>query len=160
VRDALPGAGRRPLLIGVGNAARGDDAAGLLAARALGGIELEGDPSALIDLVDGVDEVIVVDAVRSGAPAGTVHRFDVSERPLPATVRSSASTHLVGLADAIELARALGRLPPRAIVYGIEGERFDTGAPVSAAVADAIARLADELRRARRDARTAARRAP
>jgi hydrogenase maturation protease len=131
-------------VIGLGNAARGDDAAGLLVARAVGGIELEGDPSALIDLLDGAAEAVVIDAVRSGAAAGTVQRLDVSEHPLPTALRSSSSTHLVGLADAIELARALGRLPPRVIVYGIEGERFDTGAPVSAAVAAAV----DELVRA------------
>ncbi len=147
-------------MIGVGNAARGDDAAGLLAARALGGIELEGDPTALIDLFDGVDDAVVIDAVRSGAAAGTVRRIDVHEQPLPADVRSSASTHLVSLAEAIELARALGRLPPRVTVYGIEGERFDTGAPLSAPVAAAIERVADELRRVRRDARTAPRRVP
>jgi hydrogenase maturation protease len=144
VRDALPDAGRRPLIVGLGNAARGDDAAGLLVARAAGGIELEGDPSALIDLLDGAPEAIVIDAVRSGAAPGTVRRFDVGATALPA-VRGSTSTHLVGLAEAIELARALGRLPPRVIVYGIEGERFDTGAPVSAAVAAAISRVADEL---------------
>ena len=40
-------------MIGVGNAARGDDAAGLLAARRLGGVELEGDASAVIDLLEG-----------------------------------------------------------------------------------------------------------
>jgi hydrogenase maturation protease len=147
-------------VIGVGNAARGDDAAGLLAARALGGIELEGDPTALIELLDGEPEAIVIDAVRSGAPAGTVQRLDVGDRPLPATLRSSASTHLVGLAEAIELARALGRLPPRVTVYGIEGERFATGAPVSPPVAAAIERVAAELRPARRDARTARRPGP
>jgi hydrogenase maturation protease len=144
VRDALPDARRRTVVVGVGNAVRGDDAAGLLAARAAGGIELEGDPSALIDLFEGADEAVVIDAVRSGAAPGTVQRIDVSERPLPAALRSSASTHLVGLADAIELARALGRLPPTVTVYGIEGERFDTGAPVSATVAAAI----DDLVRA------------
>lgn len=125
-------------MIGVGNAVRADDAAGLLVARALGGVELEGDTSALIDLLDGVDEAVIVDAVRTGAPAGTVQRFDAGAAPLPASLSSSASTHLVGLADAIELARALDRLPPRVTVYAIEGERFDTGAPISPRVAAAI----------------------
>ena len=37
-------------MIGVGNAARGDDAAGLIAARRLGGIEHEADPLALLDV--------------------------------------------------------------------------------------------------------------
>jgi hydrogenase maturation protease len=110
-------------------------------ARALGGIELEGDPSALLDLFDSCDEVVIVDAVRSGAPAGTLHCFDAAAGPLPATLRSSTSTHLVSLAETIELARTLGRLPPAVTVYAIEGTRFDLGAPVSPAVAAAIDQL-------------------
>jgi hydrogenase maturation protease len=55
----------------------------------------------------------------------------------------------VGLADAIELARALGRLPPRVTVYGIEGERFDTGAPLSDSVAGAIDEVVALARSAR-----------
>ena len=85
-------------MIGVGNAGRGDDAAGLLVARRLGGIELEGDPSALLDLFDGVDEAVVIDGVRSGAEPGTVHRFDVGAGPVAAVPRG-ASTHLLGLAE-------------------------------------------------------------
>ena len=56
---------------------------------------------------------LVVDAVASGAAPGTVHRFDASERAVPARVFRS-STHAFGVGEAIELARALGRLPGRA----------------------------------------------
>jgi hydrogenase maturation protease len=131
-------------VIGVGNAACGDDAAGLLAARRLGGVELEGDPSALLDLFDGVDEAVVIDAVRSGAAPGTVHRLDVGAAPVTAMPRG-ASTHLLGLAEALELARVLGRLPRRATVYGIEGTRFAVGDTVSPAVTAAIDRVVAEL---------------
>jgi hydrogenase maturation protease len=55
------------------------------------------------------------------------------------------STHRFGLADALELARALGRLPPRVVVYGIEGSRFAPGRPMSPAVAAAVERLAGVL---------------
>jgi hydrogenase maturation protease len=138
VRDPLFEARRRPLIVGVGNAYRGDDAAGLLVARRLGGIALEGDPSALLDLFHGVSCAVVIDAVRSDAPPGRIHRFDASAAPLPDSVRSSSSTHAVGVAEAIELARTLGRLPERLIVYGIEGARFDGGTGVTRAVAEAI----------------------
>ena len=62
------------LVIGLGNAARGDDAAGLIAARRLGGVEHEGDPLALLDLWDGADCAVVIDAVSSGVEAGTAMR--------------------------------------------------------------------------------------
>jgi hydrogenase maturation protease len=129
---------RGVLVIGVGSAARGDDAAGLLVARRLGGREHEGDPLALLDAWEDAATAVVIDAVSSGAAPGTVHRFEAGDAALPARLRSSTSTHAVGLAEAIELARALDRLPPRLIVYGIEGERFTTGADLSPAVAAAV----------------------
>ena len=42
------------------------------------------------------------------------------------------STHLLGVAEAVELGRELDRLPQRLTVYGIEGERFDVGEGLSA----------------------------
>ncbi len=56
------------------------------------------------------------------------------------------STHLLGVADAIELGRALGRLPARLFVLGIEGERFTTGAALSEPAAAAVEQLVAELR--------------
>ena len=125
------------LVIGIGNAARGDDAAGLIAAQRLGGLEHEGESLALLDIWDCAESVVVIDAVRSGAVPGTIHRFDAAE-PLPATLRSSTSTHAVGLAEAVELARALGRLPAQMTVYGIEGERFEAGTGLTPAVSAAV----------------------
>jgi len=110
----------------------------LLAARRLGGIELEGDTSTLVELLTDAPAAIVIDAVRSGASPGTIHRFEVGDTPLPVTLRSSSSSHLVSVAEAIELARALDRLPPAVLVLGIEGTRFDIGAPLSDPVAAAI----------------------
>jgi hydrogenase maturation protease len=87
----------------------------------------------------------VIDAVRSGAPAGTIHRLDVGSEPAPAAPRLG-STHAVGLAEAVELGRALGRLPARLELYGIEGARFDAGAELTPAVERAVEALCGELR--------------
>jgi hydrogenase maturation protease len=96
---------------------------------------------------DGAPAATFIDAVSSGADPGTVHRFDVSAEPLPTSLRGSTSTHALGLADAIELARTLGRLPERVVVYGIEGRSFAAGDPVGAAVTAAVDRVVAELRR-------------
>lgn len=136
----------RRVVIGIGNAARGDDAAGLIVARRLGGVEHEGDPVALLDVWRGADRAVVVDAVSSGAAPGTVQRFDAAAAPLPAHLRSSTSTHAFGLAEAIELGRALGRLPPELTVYGIEGERFEAATELTPAVAAAVDAIAAALR--------------
>ncbi len=136
-------------LIGIGNPLRGDDAIGLLVARRareLAGsgvevMELEGEPSRLIDAWQDADVAVVVDAVRSGAPEGTVMRFDAAAEPLPASV-TATSTHALGLGDAIEIARALDRLPRRLVVYAIEGISFEAGSGVSPAVAATVDEVA------------------
>jgi hydrogenase maturation protease len=110
--------------------------------------EVEGDASALVDAWAGAVHAVVVDAAASGAPPGTVSRFDALAGPLPArSVRSS--THAFGVPDAIELSRALGRLPGSLEVYAIEGESFIAGDRLSPAVEQAVARLVDALRAGR-----------
>lgn len=141
----------QPLIVGVGNAWRHDDAAGLAVARLVGGVELTGEVAGLVEVLGAHHAVIAVDAVASGAGPGTIHRFDAAATPLPGGFRS-ASTHALGLAEAIELARALDALPAQLVVYGIEGADFSAGEGLSAAVADAVERaaalIAEEIVRA------------
>ena len=86
----------------------------------------------------------MIDAVRSGArPARCT-----ASTPAPSRCRPRwriASTHALGLAEAIELARALDRLPARLELYGIEGARFEAGAGLTPAVAPAVEALCGEL---------------
>jgi hydrogenase maturation protease len=145
------------ILIGVGNAWRGDDGAGLAVARRVrelspAGVEVrevEGDATALVEVWSGAEGVVVVDAAQSGALPGTVRRFDARARPLPArSLRSS--THAFGVSDAVELARALDRLPARLDVYAIEGASFTAGEGLSQAVGRAVDELAESLASDRR----------
>ena len=89
----------------------------------------------------------MIDAVSSGAEAGTIQRLDASVEPLPASLASAPSTHAVGLGQAIELGRALGRLPGRLIVYGIEGNTFTAGEELSPRVAEALKSLVEQVHR-------------
>jgi hydrogenase maturation protease len=130
-------------VIGVGNAWRRDDGAGPAVASALGGTSTD-DPSRLLDLWADAAHVIVVDACASGAPAGTVGRFDAAAGPLPAGIGSS--THAFGVADAVELARTLDRLPAALEVYAIEGADFGAGPGLTPAVERAVVHLIRELR--------------
>lgn len=132
------------LLIGIGNEFRGDDAVGLAVARAVAArgmpgvevIEHHGEGAELIELWRGRDQVVVVDAVSSGAPPGTLHRLDAAQ-PLPANL-FCFSSHAFGLAQAIEMARTLDRLPASLTVVGIEGKSWTHGAPLDPAVAAAV----------------------
>lgn len=140
------------LVVGIGSP-YGDDAAGLLVVRRLAAagvpvrtVELS-DVTCLLDLWRPDERVAVVDAVRSGAPPGTVHVLDMTEHPLPAETvvvgpRAKASTHGVGLPVLVELARALGRLPRQLVLYGIEGVRHDLGQLPSAEVLAAVRAVA------------------
>jgi len=137
----------------VGNRLRGDDAAGLEVARHLRGTlpagveitEREGEPTALIGGWEGVDALWVVDAVSSRSATGTVHRLDATDRALPPDP-FRASTHHVSLAETVELARALGRLPAQTVVYGIEGGSFAVGEPLTPSVAAAAVAVAAAVR--------------
>jgi hydrogenase maturation protease len=127
------------LVIGVGNESRGDDGAGIEVARRVrrrcppGTVVLEsaGDAASLI-------EVVLVDASSGIGPPGSVRRFDANVSRLPAGMHTSS--HALGVAEAVEMARALGALPGRMTVYAIEGARFRHGSGLSPVVRDAVAR--------------------
>lgn len=134
----------------VGNRWRADDAVAIeigerLRTSLAGEAEVvvhEGEPTALIDTWAGTDALWVVDAVSSGATPGTIHRFDASSEVVPAEL-FRASTHHVSLAEAVELARALGQLPRLTVVVGIEGELFTVGEGLSPAVAETVDPVVD-----------------
>jgi hydrogenase maturation protease len=133
------------VIVGLGNEWRGDDGVGPEVARRLGGTVLDGEPIGLVALLDGEASVVVVDAVASSAATGTIHRHDASAEPLPTALFGSTSTHALGLAEAIELARSLGVLPARVLVLGIEGESFEFGKGLTPPVAAAADHLVEEL---------------
>jgi hydrogenase maturation protease len=142
------------LVIGLGNEFRCDDGAGIAAARRLRDRaagdafevwELQNDPTALLDAGRDRATVVVLDTMRSGAAPGTILRFDAGAEgaAIPEPAVGSASTHAIGLSEAIELGRALDRLPARLVVYAIEGRRFDAGIGLSDELQAALPRLVE-----------------
>ncbi|SRR5579875_3561633 len=140
------------LVIGIGNEYRGDDGVGLAVVRALRTRQLEntrlmecdGDCTVLFEAWKDVDKVILVDAVVSGASAGTISRFDAHTQALPANYTFS-STHAFGIAETLALARALGQLPPCLIVYGIEGKSFASGESLTPQVKKALPNVVEQV---------------
>ena len=132
------------LVIGLGNPDRGDDAVGVKVARLVAAerldvrvVELD-DPSEALDAWAPEDTVVVADAVSSGGDPGDIHVLDAVAQRLPTGGWAAGGTHALGLAAVVELGRALGRLPRRLVVVGVEAGRFDHGAPLSDAVAAAV----------------------
>jgi hydrogenase maturation protease len=118
------------VVAGLGSAYRGDDAVGPLVAELFASVNcgvrdvgpLE-EPLDLLGRFDGADLAIVIDAVRSGAPIGTVRVVDVD----------LAYSH-----DVLRLARAVGRAPRRLVLVAVEGEAFELGSAMSVAVSSAV----------------------
>jgi hydrogenase maturation protease len=142
----------RVRILGIGSPS-GDDQAGWLTVDALADCGVRGNhglaidkldrPGAsLIGLLDNTDWVILVDAMQSGDRPGRVKRFDQDAWP---DYTHGLSSHGLGVLDALSLARALGKLPPRVDLYGIEIGLAYPGERASAEIRDAARHLAGHI---------------
>ena len=133
------------VVIGVGNPFAGDDGAGRAVARRLIGRndcafevrECSGEATSLMSEWTGFDDVVLVDACRGAGPPGSVHRFGPDDVERVARLQH-ASTHSLGVAAAIGLARALGTIPKHLVIYAIEARHSSDGAGLSVEVDHAI----------------------
>ncbi|NBO65081.1 MAG: hydrogenase maturation protease [Acidobacteria bacterium] len=147
----------KSIVIGIGNRDRGDDAVGIIVAGRLREIEalparvleLAGEGATLIDAWQGYDRAILVDAIRPGAKPGmegAIHWFDGHETVLPSGL-FHYSTHAFSVAEAVEMARVLGLLPPVLLVCGVVGKSFAPGLSLSPMVEQAARTLTADLAR-------------
>jgi hydrogenase maturation protease len=144
------------LIVGIGNLYRSDDAVGIATVRRLKQrlpadvrvVEETGEGTRLVETWRGAFSVILIDAVQSGAPPGTIHRLDARTQEIPAEW-FRCSSHAFSLAQAIELGRALDQLPRRVVLYGIEGRNFEAGEalspPVERAMGVVVSRVLREI---------------
>jgi hydrogenase maturation protease len=133
----------------------GDDRVGWEVAQGLGRIpwaEHGPDSVVTVDCLDrpgagllerfrDADCVILIDAMRSGAPAGTLRRMHPDEILADA---DSPSSHGFGLAQTLALGRALGELPSNLVLFGIEADAFD-GPRISPALEAAMPGLVERM---------------
>ncbi|MFJ7912359.1 hydrogenase maturation protease [Kitasatospora sp. NPDC096204] len=151
----------RTVVIGVGNEYRRDDGAAVavlaeLAATGLAADRItlcDGEPTRLMDLWEGADLAVVVDAVRAdpGEP-GRIRLVAVDADHLLADPladeETAAGTHGLGLGHGVALAAALGKLPRELLIVAVEGQDFSIGEGLSPAVAAAVPQVVAEVRRA------------
>ena len=145
------------LVVGLGNPDRGDDAVGHTVARRVAALRLPGiqvvereDPTSLIELWGDRDLAVVVDAVSSNGVPGTLVILEsgIGGAPLTDdawTRTGRGGTHAFGLAAAVELSRALHRLPRRLVLIGIEAGGLEHGEPLSAPVSAAVEPAAEAV---------------
>jgi hydrogenase maturation protease len=141
-------------VIGCGNPDAGDDAVGLIVARAVRvrapddvEVVVTRDPLRVLDLLDGVDRVVVVDGVRSTdgvREPGDLVRAEADDDGLPASLRTSLSSHGLGIAETIGLVAAMGSAS-RIVFHGVEVGSVTAGTGLSAAVAAAVPAVTDAV---------------
>jgi hydrogenase maturation protease len=148
----------RLVVIGIGQSLRGDDAAGLEAVRQwqetypetaqyVNVILSELPGMGLIDLLDGSEAAILVDAVHGAAEAGSLHH--IRPEKLETFTPGSASAHGWGVAETLELARKL--YPEledyRIALIGIEAATLEMGSGLSPQVQAALPKAAEMIER-------------
>lgn len=132
----------RVVVVGLGNEYRRDDGAGpAVAALTVERVPATDDIGPLVEPLDllgrwdRADLAIVIDAIRSGRPPGTVQVVDLA---MGCSGPAVTSTHGIGVSDVLRLAQAIDQAPSRVIVVGIEGADFGRGLGLSPAVGAAI----------------------
>lgn len=146
----------RVAVVGVGNIWRGDDAVGIVAARGIQlaldslaecitFIESEGEVTSLLECFKTFDRVYIIDAIQTeNFKAGRIFEFDAIKNPLQ-EIPLHASTHVLGVAQSIEMARILGYLPCALRIFGIEAAQFEHGSPLSKEVKAASERVIQKI---------------
>ncbi len=141
-----PQGARSLLILGLGNVICGDDGLGVVAAERLrqgwelpAGVEvLDGGTLglALLAHVTGADDLILLDAIQTGAPAGTLVRLAGDD--VGPAVRERLSVHQIGVADLLDAMRLLDEVPRRLVLLGLVPETLELGIERSAAVASKL----------------------
>jgi len=148
----------RIIVIGIGHGLRGDDAAGVQAVR----LWQESHPETasrkdlhvellelpglnLLDHLKGVPAAVLVDAVRSQEPPGTVRLFTLHE--LLSFPPATLSAHGWGVAEALRLGRSIDPLLERCklVLIGLTGKNFETGGDLSPEVRHSLPRTVELL---------------
>lgn len=150
-KTSSPERPRRTVVLGLGNPIMGDDGLGL---AVLARLRAEWDLPPAIELVDGgtwgmnllpvieqADELLLLDAIRTGAAAGTVHEMD--RGALPRYLAHKLSPHQIDLKEVLALAELRGTLPPVVAAVGAEPDRVEMSAILTPALEAVVAAVAE-----------------
>jgi hydrogenase maturation protease len=147
----------RTIVLGLGNPLMGDDGIGLAALGRLrdqwsigGDVELVDGGTwglSLLPAIEDADRAIILDAIRSGSPVGSL--VEIEREQLPRLFARALSAHQIGMQETLGLAELRGRLPSEIVAIGLEPGvvelRIELSPPVTAAldrlVRAAVARL-------------------
>jgi len=139
---------RRVLVVGIGNILLRDEGVGVRVIEAMRGTALPDDVELLdggtsgADLIDFIadrQKVIVIDAVRTDGPPGSVYRFgpeDLMQDAAPAL-----SLHQLGLLETLRMARHMNCSPGEVVIFGVKPGAIDYGTDLTPQVAFAVPKV-------------------
>ncbi len=141
------------LVLGIGNLIMSDDGVGVRVVQRLAA-EFRFPPSVtvldggtlgldLLPRLEGVERLLVVDAVETGGVPGTPVRMVDDE--IPVALETKVSPHQMGLKDLLAVASFQGFAPREMVLWGVQPERLDLGMELSPAVAARVDYLVDAV---------------
>jgi len=146
------------LILGIGNLVMTDDGVGVVVVQRL---QREYRLPDYVDIMDGgtlgldilprlegIERLIVVDAVETGGEPGTCARLTGEDIPL--ALETKISPHQMGLKDLLTVARLMGHAPGEMVLVGVQPACIEMGTDLTPAVAAQVdtmlAAVMDELR--------------
>ncbi len=121
------------LVLGIGNLVMGDDGVGVLVAQQLqqryrfpDNVEVMDGGTLGLDLLpklENISNLIMIDAVETGKPAGTCVRLYGEE--LPIALETKLSPHQMGLKDLLAVSSLMGHTPKEMVLIGVQPGSID-----------------------------------
>ncbi len=143
----------KALVLGLGNILLSDEGLGVRVVQRLGEsyrfppeIRVMDGGTLGLDLLpylEGVDHLLVIDALELGEEPGTIARLVGDE--VPASLSLKISPHQMGLADLLAAARLQGLYPKEVVLLGMQPGSIDPGLDLSPPVEAQVDRLIDEV---------------
>ena len=145
--------GPRVLVLGIGNLVMSDDGVGVKVVQQLQreyrfaeNVEIMDGGTLGLDLLpelEGIDHLIVVDAVETGREPGTCVRLAGEE--LPIALETKVSAHQMGLKDLLSVARLLGHSPAEMVLIGVQPGSIEMDTELTPEVAAVLQVLVDNV---------------
>ena len=149
---------KKIIVIGVGNILMSDEGLGVRAVELLQksvrdeNIKIIDAGTSLqraLTLTQGFEKMLIIDAIRSGKPAGSIHCFTLEELEQGKTghMQLMLSLHEIDAPKAIAMERLVAKLPGEIIFLGMEPERIAPGMELSRAVQEKMDLLVSEIKK-------------
>lgn len=156
----MPEQSKQRLLVGLGSH-HGDDQVGWRLVEELSKLVSVPSrqavvPADLLHWLGGIDELYLYDACQGSGPVGGLHRWEYRDKAggfedilkdlaVGGVTLRSTSSHQLSLMEVLRLALSLNMLPRCLVIWGVEGNCFDAGQPVSEELSRQLPEIVNQL---------------